>query len=364
MRLCLIGNPDNRRIALNQSAALELGMHCHALAWRDYPEWLGELDAYDLVKIESSGEDEVVLAQQEKLGGVTANDRATQLGELRWMSDSHRGFCRQLQALNSSVASFVNPPDDIELMFDKWACHKLFTQAGIARPASFLAPDNVSDFLERINELTVGGHPVGRLFLKPLHGSSASGVLAFRWQGEQLQIIAPIEIVRRDSGETRFFNSLNIRSYLKFADIKAILQHLLPHGMIAEQWLGKSQIDSCNVDARIVVVAGKACHFIARKSPHPMTNLHLGSERVSRRDFATAFGSKALTACNDIAEQAANCFPDSLYAGVDVMLTKRLKPVVLEINAFGDLLPNVLYQGKSTYLTILESAKKHARSVV
>jgi hypothetical protein len=42
-------------------------------------------------------------------------------------------------------------------------------------------------------------------------------------------------------------------------------------------------------------------------------------------------------------------FPKSLYAGIDLLLMPGLrKPAILEINAFGDLLPNVLHNGLDT----------------
>ena len=361
LKLGLIGNPANRRVKLSQEAASKAGVLCQSFAWHDFPNWLNDLSSCDLVKIESAGEDNRVQLQQIGLGGACLSTQEPTLkhGELAFLSEVHRGFTHQLDTLDIEGLRYFNSPADIKTMFDKWSCHKRFELAGVARPDSFLAPDNVDDFLDRVNKTTSG-----RLFLKPLHGSSASGVLAFRWQGEKLQIIAPLEIDRSEGGVLTFYNSLRIRSYLSFSDVKAILQHLLPHGMIAEQWLRKVHHKNQNIDVRIVVIAGKACHFIARKNRHPMTNLHLGSERVTEVQFSAAFGQVAVTACRDVAEQVAACFSHSLYCGVDVLLTPCLKPVVLEVNAFGDLLPNVVHNGKSTYSAIMQAAIKNACSTV
>ncbi len=42
--------------------------------------------------------------------------------------------------------------------------------------------------------------------------------------------------------------------------------------------------------------------------------------------------------------------PESLYAGVDVVISPGFRRhAVLEINAFGDLLPGVLFEGLDTY---------------
>jgi hypothetical protein len=44
------------------------------------------------------------------------------------------------------------------------------------------------------------------------------------------------------------------------------------------------------------------------------------------------------------------CFPGSLYAGIDLLVTADFRRhAVLEVNAFGDLLPGVLCGGEDTY---------------
>ena len=50
-----------------------------------------------------------------------------------------------------------------------------------------------------------------------------------------------------------------------------------------------------------------------------------------------------------LAERAAACFPQSLYAGVDILLDHGGRPLVGEINAFGDLLPRLTHNGESAY---------------
>jgi hypothetical protein len=51
------------------------------------------------------------------------------------------------------------------------------------------------------------------------------------------------------------------------------------------------------------------------------------------------------------------CFPKSLYAGIDLLVTPDFqKHFVLEMNAFGDLLHDTLYQGVDTYSLELQRA--------
>jgi hypothetical protein len=58
-----------------------------------------------------------------------------------------------------------------------------------------------------------------------------------------------------------------------------------------------------------------------------------------------------------LCEQAAWVFPDALYVGWDVLITPGFRGAyILEGNAFGDLLPGVLHDGRSTYAQLIESA--------
>ena len=61
-------------------------------------------------------------------------------------------------------------------------------------------------------------------------------------------------------------------------------------------------------------------------------------------------GEQKLNEIKKLAEDAAACFPRSLYMGVDILLGADLrKTVVLEINAFGDLLPGLIDEGETCY---------------
>jgi hypothetical protein len=81
-----------------------------------------------------------------------------------------------------------------------------------------------------------------------------------------------------------------------------------------------------------------------------MTNLHLGNRRLDagrlRDRMAPENWRSSLATC----EQALALFPASMYAGVDVLVMPGLrKHAVLEINAFGDLLPGILFDDQDTY---------------
>lgn len=49
-------------------------------------------------------------------------------------------------------------------------------------------------------------------------------------------------------------------------------------------------------------------------------------------------------------EAAAAVFPNSLYCGIDLLVYPDLqRHSIIEINAFGDLIPGTTYQGMDTY---------------
>ena len=58
----------------------------------------------------------------------------------------------------------------------------------------------------------------------------------------------------------------------------------------------------------------------------------------------------------DTCVRAAACFRSSLHVGVDVLLARRWRGhAVGEVNAFGDLLPGVLADGRDTYSEQLDA---------
>jgi hypothetical protein len=103
-------------------------------------------------------------------------------------------------------------------------------------------------------------------------------------------------------------------------------------------------------DLRVVVIAGRASHVVARTSRTPLTNLHLGNARGDLPAIRAAAGEERWAAAMRTCERAAACFPGSLHVGVDLMFAPGFaEHAVAEVNAFGDLLPNLLVDGRDTY---------------
>ncbi len=307
------------------------------------PSRLGALDV-DLLRLESPGENDLVARKLIALGGGPSQ-ADLEFGQVAHLSEYHLGFLEVLRWVDESCLPCMNSPGSIAVMFDKWKCHQRFLQHGLPRPESWLAPNSFEEFAPR---LTSGQ---GRLFLKPLHGSSASGVCALRWMPGRIQLISSLEL---EHG--RIFNSLKVRSYRHWDDIEAILSPLLPQGMLAERWVPKISTPYGVADLRVLVIGGKARHRVVRQSRHPMTNLHLGNRRGEESDFREQLGSTRWKEALELAEAAAGCFPDCLYAGVDLLIDTRGRALIGEINAFGDLLPGLIHQRETAFQAIVRNS--------
>ncbi|MDO5683081.1 MAG: hypothetical protein Q4G46_09685, partial [Propionibacteriaceae bacterium] len=113
------------------------------------------------------------------------------------------------------------------------------------------------------------------------------------------------------------------------------------------------------VDFRVVVIAVRAQHMVARIGRGPFTNLHLGAARGDLGLLRTHFGPRTWASIQNTAEAAAACFPEALYAGVDVGLVHPSRePVVWEVNAFGDFHEGIEVDGRDTYQAQLAALQR------
>lgn len=273
-------------------------------------------------------------------------------GEYGRIEDSslwYAGFGSTLKVLHDSCGGaksvrWMNAPKDIALMFDKGECQAMFHSAGISAPRILGSVSNYEEL-----RLLMRQQGVSRVFLKLPHSSSASGIIAFQTNGLQMVAQTSTELVQRRT-ETVLYNSLQVRRYTDERQVALLVDTLGAMGLHVEQWVPKAGIDGKSFDLRVVVIAGNARHIVVRTSRTPMTNLHLGNKRGDvdrvRRAMPAKQWEQAMQACQD----AAKCFPESLYAGVDLLFTPGFRThSVIEVNAFGDLLPNVVHDAETTY---------------
>ncbi|AGZ39014.1 STM4014 family protein [Actinoplanes friuliensis] len=336
MRLTVVGNPGNRRVGLFAEAARAAGLPSpEVLAWRDVLLGAAPPPAGSVVRIESPGEDTEVDTLL-RGAGVAAGH-----GELVGLADWYSGLLRGVSRVAAGGASLLIDPDDIAVLCDKRRCHAVLSAAEVPVPGALPA---VTSYAELRAEMAAAGW--SRVFVKPAHGSSASGVIALAVNGSRLRATTSVEL----TGET-LYNSLRVRTYDREADVVTIVDRLARTGPLhVERWVPKAGLADRVVDLRVVVIAGRPTHAVVRAGRGPMTNLHLGNARGDLAELRAAAGPQSWSAAMETCERVAACFPRSLQVGVDLMfLTGWRRHAVAEVNAFGDLLPGVLADGRDTY---------------
>lgn len=254
------------------------------------------------------------------------------------------------QQLAESGAQAMNAPDDILTMFDKRACHAALQAAGIPVPPAL---GNVSSFEQMLKEMAAQGW--SRVFIKPGYGSSASGVIALARHREQMVAYTSVELVR-SGGEVKFYNSLRLRRYESRGEIELIVNTLCQEGVHVEKWFPKASIQGNSFDLRVVVVGGEATHTVVRMSSFPITNLHLGNRRGDLTALQERMGPERWEELMSTCQHATSVVPNSHYAGIDLAIAPGWKEhTILEMNAFGDLLPGVLSDDLDTYAAEIAS---------
>jgi hypothetical protein len=367
----IIGNPGNRRVAHFQSALAALGWPpARVVSYHDLltgtRHLADELSPGALVRIESPGEDfeverlllragfEAAQAEGSPATGPAALDRLTFdpgriLYPRQWYLGYRAALARVAGQLSQAAPHWLfSAPMGIEVLFDKPHCQKSLAQAGVPVPPFWPVPKCYADVREQLR--LIGCR---RAFVKLAHGSSASGVVALYVDRRGARAATSAELVR-EQGETRLYNSLNIRAYTHERDVAELIDELCLHRVQFEEWLPKAALGQVAFDLRVLVIAGRARHAVVRTSRTPMTNLHLGNERGNLAMLTSRMGPERRQAALDVCERAAAAFAGCWQVGIDLLLQPGFRrPTVIEANAFGDLLPGVYDRGEDTYMAEL-----------
>ena len=361
--LVLIANPENRRAAFFREACVRLSLpEPLVLPWRDvlrddFP-LEDRLSGAGGLRIDSPGENFDVERLLIRLGSPAAQDEnewtwisaedsellEDDPGRVRLQRQWYHGWSAALAKLESAArlcgVKPMNPPHEIAVAFDKFATQSRLASAGVPVARNLGICRNFEELHGRMRE-----QRMHRVFVKPCHSSSASGVIALandggeRWQATTSAIW---------SAPGHLHNSLRLQTLRDMPGIRRLVDAVCKERALAERWIPKASIGGRAYDLRVLVIGGQAAHVVVRTSRSPLTNLHLGNARGDPDAVRAQLGSTGWDAAMQTAENAAACFPGCLYLAVDLMVDSSLRRfVVAEVNAFGDLLPNVLWNGWS-----------------
>ncbi|MEU4626471.1 STM4014 family protein [Actinoplanes sp. NPDC023801] len=340
MRLAVVGNPENRRVRLFTEAVRRAGLAEPEIhPWRDVLVSGRVPGPGTHVRMDSPGENAEVDRLLRELGSGRPTT-AAEHGEITGTASAFTGLREALRRVEAGGGELLSQPADILTMTDKPRCHALLAASGVPVPSALPAVHDYDSL-----RAAMSGAGWGRVFVKPSHGSSASGVLALTAAGNRITAVTSVEL----SGG-RLFNNLRVRRYDDESSVRAIVDRLGPDGLHVERWFPKATLDDRTLDLRVVVIAGSPRHVVVRTSRSPMTNLHLGNARGDVAAVRAAAGERAWAAAMRACARAAACFPRTLQVGVDLMFRNGWREhAVAEVNAFGDLLPRVLVDGLDTY---------------
>jgi glutathione synthase/RimK-type ligase-like ATP-grasp enzyme len=372
LNFILIGNTENRRVAFFQEAlshfqqpsakiidyadlisgkqTLEQFNQPNTIIRFDSPEKNFDIDKAMIAEgwdegDKGDGGDRGEMGNHQRICPGEAMELEFDKGRILYPRQWYLGWRNLLQKWSKQLrCSTMNHPEDIAVMFDKPACHQIFSQNNIPVPRSLGKINNYEHLREEMEK-----QGIERVFVKLSHGSAASGVVAYRANSRFESAITTVERVRED-GNTLLYNSRKIRNYTHREEITDIMNILTAEGVQVEEWLPKAHLQGCGFDVRVVVINGEAQHIVVRLGKSPMTNLHLGNERGDTEEFLEKVGVENWEKMKRTCENAAKLFSNSLYCGVDLLILPDWKQhVILEINAFGDLLPGILWNGMDTY---------------
>ncbi|MFI5912790.1 STM4014 family protein [Dactylosporangium sp. NPDC051541] len=335
--ITVVGIPGHRRVKLFRAAVLAAGRPAPAVVgWRDVCAGDFAIAPGSPVRLESPGED----AEVDRL--LRGADRPAAHGEIIGLAAWYSGFIAAARRVErAATGPLTTPVDDLAVMFDKRRCHARLRERGVPVPAGFAA--------RTYEEVRAAGW--ARVFVKPAHGSSASGVIALAFGTNRISAYTSAAL---DGG--RLFNELRVHHYTDERTVAAIVDRLGADGLHVERWFPKATHAGRVFDLRVVVIGGRASHVVVRTSRTPLTNLHLGNARGDLAGVRAAVGEERWAAALETCERAAACFPGSLHAGVDLMFAPGYaEHAVAEVNAFGDLLPNLLVDGRDTYTAEVEA---------
>ncbi len=247
-------------------------------------------------------------------------------------------------------ACFLNTPTAIGIALNKQECKERLQAAGIdATPLLDHGGSNFEDLTEWLR-----AKRIFQVFIKPNFGSGAAGLMALKLHPQRRSYMAQTAMLERD-GE--YFNTKKIRLLVDAGAIQKMADFLLSEGAIVERWIPKAAQGGITYDLRAVYQFGRLDFLLPRGTRSgAMTNLHLNNLPLSLEDLALS--TEELEKITVLCGRAAALFDGLSSVGFDILLTKSGKPMIIEMNAQGDLLYQDIYSENQIYRRQVQELQK------
>ena len=319
----LLGSPNAKRTLYFKQAADQLGLPVSLLEWEEWKQ------------------NKALKPYQQSI--LKIDPPVWSCCSLNQLKDLSAEYEKDLTAMEGGPWNrFFNHPQDILKLLDKRGCKKRLKEANIPvtemLEGSFQTPEQLLS--------AMASHQMPQVFLKPVSGSGAAGVTAFRINPRTGKAAAYTCALPTPKG---LINTKKLRAFYGFKEVLPLLEQLLCLDCIAERWYPKAVYQGYSYDLRAVFQEGRVDFLLARLSKGPVTNLHLNNHPLKAE--ALNLPRPVLASIFSLCSQAAACYPRLSSVGIDILLEKgSLTPRIIELNGQGDLLYEDIYNDNSIYL--------------
>lgn len=320
-KIYLIGDERTKRFSYFQLAAEQLGVNFICLPWSNYKRtWSADILEGGLVKIDPP---------------------FWQEADFDKMRDKLEWYRSALMEFGNKEAIYLNTPSVILQMLDKRYCKKVLCDAGIATTKAVVwQVENFEHLLEEMRQSQCSS-----VFLKPVFGSGASGVIGFRCH-PHTGAMSAYTSCQIENGS--LYNTKKLTCLTKPSQIQPIIDQLCKMDVMAERWYAKAEHNEKKFDLRVLYQLGKMEFIVARQSKEPITNLHLNNQALDYHELALS--KSQLENMEMLCLKATAQFSQCHMAGVDILLKKgSLTPYIIEMNGQGDLLYQDIYGDNIVY---------------
>lgn len=327
----LLGTPESKRSIYLKKAIEETGISLSVLDFQKAEKKLTELLAKEIF--------------------LKIDPPVWESGSLLELPELMERYQRELMALmtlaKKTPITFFNHPSAIMELLDKRSCKEVLMHEGISVTES-LEGDNQKDHISSLKMLLekMEEEQICQIFIKPVNGSGALGVSAFRLQKRTGKMQLYTCAALTESGI--LVNTKHLACLSDRAQIEKVLAILLKMDVLIERWHPKPIYQGYSYDLRAVVQDGRMDILLARLSKGPITNLQLNNRPLAIEELGLP--RRVLEEISCLCTRAMKCFRGLRSAGIDLLLDRgSLSPRVIEMNAQGDLIYQDIYQENKIY---------------
>ena len=339
-RVVLLGKEGTKRTNYFRQAAEQVKLPVLFADWNHYEEWKRKLAQGEwMVKIDPPLWDSCSLERLQPL----ALDYRQKLYELSALE-------------NPCPVEFLNAPRVIWELLDKRVCKAKLQQAGV--PVTEMLEEkeiseDAKDSGQLLEQMQLAG--IRQVFIKPVCGSGAAGVSAFRCQPATGRMaLYTCAMLHPEHG---LVNTKRLRRFCAPKEVIPLLDRLLQLDCVIERWYAKADFHGEPYDLRAVVLDGRVEFLLGRLSRGPITNLHLNNRPLEA--VALGIPERVMEQITMLCQRSVDCFAGLRCAGMDILLEKgSLRPRVIEMNAQGDLMYQDIFKDNRIYRSQAELMQK------